>query len=139
MKEVLYLTEGTRFTFLSGPDKGNVFVLLSKLRPCARTEGCYKAKYEKNGVEAWIFPTELEEFGYQILPKKPESLQEELMTEKEEILINYILKNMYSCPLPNEDHPKYGKLAEAIYNNECVGFCNEGCKECLYRHLDLLK
>lgn len=58
---------GTKFKFVTGNDKDKVFVILSELRPCARTEGCYRAKYEDSGVEVYIFLSTLKELGYVLL------------------------------------------------------------------------
>lgn len=61
------LKKGTKLTFLSGKDKGNVFILLSDLLPCARTEGCYRAKYEDETCECYIYVETLQELGYIVL------------------------------------------------------------------------
>ena len=58
---------GTRLKFVTGNDKDRVFVILSELCPCARTEGCYRAQYEDNEVEVYIFPSTLKELGYVLL------------------------------------------------------------------------
>ena len=58
---------GTKFKFVTGNDKDKVFVILSELRPCARTEGCYRAKYEDSGVEVYILLSTLKELGYVLL------------------------------------------------------------------------
>ena len=70
MNEDKYLTEkleiNTKISFLSGNDKGEVFTILSELRPCARTEGCYRAAMN-DGTEVWIFPSELKRYGYMVV------------------------------------------------------------------------
>ena len=56
----------TKISFLSGIDKGEVFTILSEMRPCARTEGCYRATMNE-GTEVWIFPSELKRYGYMVV------------------------------------------------------------------------
>lgn len=58
---------GTKIKFATGNDKDKVFVILSRLNHCARTEGCYKAKYEDSEIEVYIFPDTLKELGYSVV------------------------------------------------------------------------
>ena len=65
MAKKMELQPGTKIKFENGVDKDKVFVILSELLPCARTEGCYKARFEDG--EAYVFPSELKELGYTVL------------------------------------------------------------------------
>ena len=47
-----------------------------------------------------------------------------------DILINYILKKMRWCPFEDE--------ADIDFEKECVGFREDGCKECILRNIDKL-
>ena len=48
----------------------------------------------------------------------------------EKILIDYIISNMHWCPFKDE--------TDNNFDNECVGFGEVGCGECILRHLDKL-
>lgn len=67
MDKEMQLKIGTKLKLIAGNDKDRVFIILSELHPCARTEGCYRAKYENTGVEVYIFPSTLKELGYTLL------------------------------------------------------------------------
>ena len=51
------------------------------------------------------------------------------MTEKENKLIDYIMNNMHWCPFKDEADIDFDK---------CVGFKENGCKECIYKNIDKL-
>lgn len=53
------------------------------------------------------------------------------MTERETLLLDYIMKHTYSCPLKDD--------AEIDFEKECVGYREAGCKECILRHAEELR
>lgn len=53
------------------------------------------------------------------------------MGEKENILIDYILNNIHSCPFEDD--------CGIDFTKECVGFREKGCKECIYRNIEKLR
>lgn len=54
------------------------------------------------------------------------------MTEQEKIwiLIDYIINKIHSCPFDDD--------CGVDFLNECVGFGQPGCRDCIFRHLDKL-
>lgn len=62
------LKTGTKIRFLTGNDRNKIFTIKSDLKQCARTEGCYTAESD-NGVEVYIFPSELKKHGYIVVSK----------------------------------------------------------------------
>lgn len=102
-----------KIIFLSGNDKGKVFTILSELRPCARTEGYYRATM--NGVdEVWIFSSDLKRHGYMIVSN-------EIRTDKEAIFFDWTCFKEYDFQKLNfEKNPCiYGHVfvmyREALY------------------------
>ena len=53
------------------------------------------------------------------------------MAASETLLLDYIMKYTYSCPLKDD--------AEIDFEKECVGYLEEGCKECILRHVEELR
>lgn len=51
------------------------------------------------------------------------------MNEKESALINYILREIHSCPFPDENGVDFDK---------CTGFDSDGCVLCIYRNAEKL-
>lgn len=51
-------------------------------------------------------------------------------TKRIRILIDYIINTMHWCPFDDE--------ADIDFENECVGFGEVGCGECIIRHLEEL-
>lgn len=54
------------------------------------------------------------------------------MTENEKLLIGHILRNEHSCPLEYD-------IPDVDFEKECVGFREDGCEECVYRHIGNLR
>jgi len=54
------------------------------------------------------------------------------MTNNEEKLIKHIITNEHSCPLEDE-------IPGVDFEKECVGFREDGCEECVLRHINYLK
>lgn len=53
------------------------------------------------------------------------------MTENESKLIDAIMRYQFACPLEDE--------ADINFEKECVGYREDGCKECIFRHIDKLR
>lgn len=51
------------------------------------------------------------------------------MSDKESALIDYILKKMHWCPFEDKSGVDF---------NACVGFGEDGCKNCIYKNTDKL-
>lgn len=52
------------------------------------------------------------------------------LKEREELLMDYIMRHAYSCPIKDDVD---------INLKECVGFEGPGCRECIMRHLKELR
>lgn len=52
------------------------------------------------------------------------------MTNTEKSLVDFIYDNWHWCPFKDE--------SGIDFENECVGFREAGCKECIYRNADKL-
>ena len=50
------------------------------------------------------------------------------MKENEEKLVDALMRHCFSCPLKED--------SAINFNKECVGYQNEGCKECILRHIN---
>lgn len=59
----------------------------------------------------------------------PEQVQQ--LKEREELLLDYIMRRTYSCPIRDN--------ANINFEKECVSFGELGCRECIMRHLKELK
>lgn len=59
----------------------------------------------------------------------PEQVQQ--LKEQKELLMDYIMRRTYSCPIRDN--------ANINFEKECVGFEEPGCMECIMRHLKELK
>lgn len=53
------------------------------------------------------------------------------MTITETLLMDYIMRHTYSCPIKDD--------ADIDFDKECVGFKEPGCRDCIIRHLEELK
>lgn len=53
------------------------------------------------------------------------------MTGTETLLMDYIMRHTYSCPIKDD--------ADIDFDKECVGFKEPGCRDCIIRHLEELK
>ncbi len=53
------------------------------------------------------------------------------MTASETMLLDYIMRHTWSCPIKDD--------AEIDFEKECVGYLEEGCKECILRHVEELR
>lgn len=53
------------------------------------------------------------------------------MTGTETLLMDYIMRHTYSCPIKDD--------AGIDFTNECVGFKEPGCRECIMKHLEELR
>lgn len=54
-----------------------------------------------------------------------------VLKEREELLVDYIMRHAYSCPVKDD--------ADIDFEKECVGFEESGCRECIMRHLKELR
>lgn len=54
----------------------------------------------------------------------------ELREKQVDMLIQYIFNNMHWCPFKDE--------AKIDFEKECVGFRENGCKECILRNIEQL-
>lgn len=52
------------------------------------------------------------------------------MNKNESKLLDYILKNNHWCPFEDDVNIDFEK--------DCVGFRENGCKECIYKNIDQL-
>lgn len=59
----------------------------------------------------------------------PEQVQQ--LKEREELLIGYVMRHTYSCPIRDD--------ANINFEKECVGFEEPGCMKCIMRHLKELR
>ena len=53
------------------------------------------------------------------------------MTASETILLDYIMRHTWSCPIKDD--------ADIDFEKECVGYREQGCKECILRHIEELR
>ncbi len=53
------------------------------------------------------------------------------MTGTEALLMDYIMRHTYSCPVKDD--------ADIDFDKECVGFKEPGCRECIMKHLEELR
>lgn len=66
---------------------------------------------------------------YEDIGLSPEQVQQ--LKEREELLIGYVMRHAYSCPIRDD--------ANINFEKECVGFEEPGCMKCIMRHLKELK
>lgn len=67
---------------------------------------------------------------YKLKHYEDTGLSPEQVEEINTILIDYILNNIHWCPFKDE--------TDIDFEKECVGFRENGCKECIYRNIDKL-
>lgn len=88
-----------------------------------------------NGIKTGYWsPNKKEELvqrlaGYENTGLTPEQMQQ--LKERDELLMEYIMRHTYSCPIRDN--------ANINFKKECVGFEEPGCRECIMRHLKELK
>ena len=66
---------------------------------------------------------------YEDIGLSPEQVQQ--LKEREELLIGYVMRHTYSCPIRDD--------ANINFEKECVGFEEPGCMKCIMRHLKELR
>lgn len=66
---------------------------------------------------------------YEDVGLSPEQVQR--LRKREEILMDYIMRHTYLCPIKND--------ANINFEKECVGFKEPGCRECIMRNLKELR
>lgn len=66
---------------------------------------------------------------YEDVGLSPEQVQQ--LRKREEILMDYIMRHTYFCPIKND--------ANINFEKECVGFKEPGCRECIMRNLKELR
>lgn len=88
-----------------------------------------------NGIKTGYWsPNKKEELvqrlaGYENTGLTPEQVQQ--LKERDELLMDYIMRRTYSCPIRDN--------ANINFEKECVSFGELGCRECIMRHLKELK
>lgn len=66
---------------------------------------------------------------YEDVGLSPEQVQQ--LRKREEILMDYIMRHTYHCPIKDD--------ANINFEKECVGFKEPGCRECIMRNLKELR
>lgn len=99
--------------------------------------------YDPDGniiLDEWLCPNcgtryEVDYDDYDYCPNCGQAIKntesEEIMTENESKLIDAIMRHRFACPLNDE--------SDIDFDKECVGYKEEGCKECVFRHIDNLE